>query len=92
MIKDLLEVQNEIKDLNTRRTELKNSLLGCCTYDRGIQGPSGKFTWSPVKARARMDTKRLKEEKPDIWAEYTVVGEPSRQARVTGPKKEKTKQ
>lgn len=90
-IKELLEVQSEIKQLNAKRTELKNELLGACTYDRGIQGPSGKFTWSPVKARARMDTKRLKEEKPDIWAEYTVVGEPSRQARVTGPKKEKAK-
>ena len=88
-IKELVDVQGQLKKLNKRRSELKNTLMSCCGNDRGLEGPSGKFTWSEVSARSRVDVKRLKEEKPDIWKEYLVLGEPSRQARVTGPKKSK---
>lgn len=88
-IAELVEIEKKMKKLKSDQSALKNELMCACGFDRGIQGDAGRFTWYSVAARTRIDSKRLKEEKPDIWREYTIVGEPSRQTRVSGPKKAK---
>lgn len=64
-------------DLLTQRVQAK---IGDA---KGIQWPGGKAQWVEVKGRETIDTKALREAQPEVAKQFTRVGAPSRQFRLT---------
>tara|TARA_R100000808_G_C2153431_1_gene163619 strand:+ start:4545 stop:5384 length:840 start_codon:yes stop_codon:yes gene_type:complete len=79
---ELDSVQNKIKELESTKSRLQNEIKACIGESSGLYTGSGKATWKLQKGRASIDTKRLKEEFPDIAKELTKHSKPKRMFRL----------
>lgn len=78
---ELVNVNRAIADNTKRKKELNNLLASMTEDSRGIQSAYGKWVWDVRKGSARIDTKRLKAEQPEVYEQFKTTGEPSRTAR-----------
>lgn len=80
------DIQAEADKVAYRLDEAKDALrdhIG--DRDFSHEGPFGRVSYTMPKPRETLDTKRLKDERPDIASEYTRVSEPAKRTlRVTG--------
>ena len=80
------DIQAEADKVGYRLEEAKDALrdhIG--DRDFSHEGPFGRVSYTMPKPRETLDTKRLKDERPDIASEYTRVSEPAKRTlRVTG--------
>ena len=81
-IEQLREIKEMIDSLSERKSLAENRLkemLG--EAEVGTIGDS-KVSWTTVAGRASLDSKKLKEEMPDVYNKYVTVGKPSRRFSV----------
>lgn len=83
LVFDLYDVNEEIKLLKQRKARLENQIKDLIGDDEGLWNDWGKVTWKLNKGRATIDTKRLREEEPEIATKFTRTSEPSRVFRQT---------
>lgn len=78
-LKDLERVETDIK---AQIDERKNRL--CAMLGENEIGEIGlwRVTWKPTKPRVTIDSKRLKEELPNVYEKYMKVGNPSRRFAI----------
>lgn len=69
-IDELESIKATIKDLDTKRKAIESELRAAIGDNRGIQTPRYKCTWTRTMAD-QLDTKRLKDELPDVCQAYT---------------------
>ncbi len=81
LVFELVNVNRAIADNTKRKKELNNLLASMTEDSRGIQSAYGKWVWDVRKGSARIDTKRLKAEQPEVYEQFKTTGEPSRTAR-----------
>lgn len=80
----LQNVKQQIKDLQEQQRLLENRLKECIGPAKGIYGKGFKLSWGWQKAPARLNTKRLRADHPDIVSEYTESADkPVRVFRTT---------
>lgn len=81
LIAELASINKDITKHITRKKEINNMLAGMTAEHRGIQSTHGKWVWDVRKGSARLDSKRLKAEQPEVYEQFKTTGEPSRTAR-----------
>jgi predicted phage-related endonuclease len=79
LYKDLLVVRAKHKEFEERKKQLENELRRLIGDSVGIKGIA---TWKETKARTRFDTKRFKEEQPDVYETYTLETPGPRMLRI----------
>lgn len=83
-IDELLKEEKNVKEaMDYAKNELR-LMLG--DYDVGVYELDGcfrKVTWKEQAGRVTIDSKRLKAEKPDVYAAYSKQGKPSRVLRIS---------
>lgn len=67
---EAVSLNQEIKALQARKREVDNAIKARVGDAKGIESESVRCTWSRFK-EARLDSKRLKAERPEIFAEYS---------------------
>jgi putative phage-type endonuclease len=75
-------VQSKLKQLESTKSKLQNEIKACIGESAGLYTGSGKATWKLQKGRASIDTKRLKEEFPEIAKKLTKHSNPKRMFRL----------
>lgn len=87
LLKKIDELSEVIKNAQTTMDEAKNKLrLMLGDYDVGtyqLDGYPRKVTWKEQAGRVTIDSKRLKAEKPDVFAAYSKQGKPTRVLRIS---------
>lgn len=82
---ELVKVRAEIKKLTELEEQYKTEIMQTLA-DKGeaLVTPEGKtlVTWKLAKAPARFDATAFKNTHPDLYAEYTVAGTPSRRMLI----------
>lgn len=81
-IERLQEIGDMLKSLNEQKTLAENRLkemLGEATVGRIADY---KVSWTEVAGRESLNSKKLKEEMPDVYNKYVTVGKPSRRFSV----------
>ena len=80
--KKLLELQEQEKGLKIDISQLQNELKEQMGDNEAAYRGNYQFTWSTVKGRSSIDTKKLKLEKPNIYMDYLKTGNPTRRFSV----------
>lgn len=70
LIKELEETKSQLKELEAQKKEAENKLKAMLGTNEAGETSEYIVTWKPVLQK-RLDTKRLKEEHPEIYEEYT---------------------
>lgn len=87
LLKKIDELSEVEKNAKTAMDEVKNKLrLMLGDYDVGayeLDGCYRKVTWKEQAGRVTIDSKRLKAEKPDVYAAYSKQGKPTRVLRIS---------
>ena len=67
----------QVKDIKAKEEELKNKILDAMRTHRveKIESPELTITYIAPTKRETLDSKKLKEEKPDIYLEYVQVSD-----------------
>ncbi len=81
LARKLRDTQTAITALSDEADRLKNLIKEQMGPIAKVIGPDYSFTWAEAKGRQTIDSKRLKEEMPDVAEKYTKVGEPTRVLR-----------
>jgi putative phage-type endonuclease len=76
-------VTQEIKRLKSEAEKLENQIAEAIGSDEGIRFEKHKATWKLEKGRANFETKRFREDHPDIAAQYTKKTPDKRRVRVS---------
>lgn len=71
-VAELVQVKAEIKALKEREDELTNGLKQKIGDRKGIITESYRISW-PRSESSRFDSKRFKQENPDVYADYMVT-------------------
>jgi putative phage-type endonuclease len=90
LIEDLIKHNDILSNAQKEVKRIKNQLALAAGDNVGIYSDLGRFTWSRQKGITRLDSKRLKADRPDLYEQFSKTSEPSRVARFT-KKKEDTK-
>jgi putative phage-type endonuclease len=77
----LRSVQDDLKALEKQEAVLKDKIKQQMGPIAKVRGADYTLSWTEVKGRQTIDSKRLKEEQPEIAAKYMKVGEPTRMLR-----------
>ena len=77
------ELKQGIAELTAQAKEIQNQLCGMLGDNEvGLAGET-KVCWKTIKGRTTIDSKRLKAEQPEVFAQYSKVGNPSRRFSIT---------
>ncbi len=85
LAKDLFDVRRRISELEADKRMKENLLKERVAESKGVVGVC---TWSETKPRVTVDSKKLKEEHPEIYEKYSKTGQASRQFRFIYQPKE----
>lgn len=81
-IDTLTETADSIKSqIEEKKNELR-LMLG--DAEAGTTASGRKVTWKTQAGRTTIDSKRLKAERPDVYAQYSKQGQPTRVLRIAG--------
>lgn len=80
LLRELVRVQSELKDLKVREEELKAGITSFMADKDTLIDSFGNTlaTWKTTKPRVSFDSAALKKAMPDIWNQYAKTGEPCR--------------
>ncbi len=78
IFKDYADYKKLIKDYTFLATECENKIKAMMGENKRAVIGEHKVSWINVAGRTGLDTDKLKEEEPEIYAKYKKVGKPSR--------------
>lgn len=81
----IAELEDIKKSIDEQIEAHKNGLrvmLG--DAETGTTASGRRVTWKTQAGRTTIDSKRLKAEKPDVWQQYSKVGNPTRVLKIAG--------
>lgn len=80
LLKELIRVQADMKDLKEREEELKSGITSFMADKDTLIDSFGNVlaTWKSTKPRVTFDSAALKKDMPDIWNQYAKTGDASR--------------
>lgn len=87
LLRQFLAAKAAAKEVDAEVNRLGNLLRQTIGDAEGFFCDDGKATWKWQQGAARIDTKRLRAEMPDVADAYTVRGDDTRVLRVKGAKK-----
>lgn len=76
--KKLLELQEQERNIKIDISLLQNEIKEEMGDNEEAYRGNYQFSWNTVKGRTSIDSKKLKQEKPDIYMAYLKTGSPSR--------------
>jgi putative phage-type endonuclease len=82
LAEQLRVLKDKIKELSTAKKDIETTLKAAIGENRGLQGDFGRILWSNSNGSTRVDVKRLKAEQPEIYAEFSLAGAPTRTFRA----------
>ncbi len=86
-IDKITALKAEVARLNAQVDALQDEIKTAMGDEQQVTTKSGfNIFWKWKKGTETCDTKRLKKERPDIYAEYLKVGNPTRAFSITKPK------
>ena len=80
------EASDDFTVAKKRKQAARNELQAAMGDHSKANAGAYKVAWSNRKGRVTLDSKRLKEDHPALYEEYTKVSPPTRAMRVTPPK------
>jgi|6_EtaG_2_1085325.scaffolds.fasta_scaffold00081_50 predicted phage-related endonuclease len=84
LARTLADVKDQMKSLDQQKRLIENQLKESIGPAKGIFNPTFKVSWGWQRSAARLNTSRLKAERPELVAEYTERSEkPIRVFRTT---------
>lgn len=84
----LAELRQQSRDIDADAEALEVAIKTCMGSADTLVGPGGRVlaTWRQRAASARLDTKRLKAEAPEVYERFAVTGEATRTFLLKGDK------
>lgn len=81
-LEELESIKNQIKALETDKKVIESELRSMIGGHKGVETPRYRCTWSRSES-SQLDTKRLKEEQPELCEKYTKTVNRDSGLRVT---------
>jgi len=78
-------LKESAKSIKAQIDEQENKLRAMLgDAEAGTTASGRRVTWKTQAGRTTIDSKRLKAEKPDVWQQYSKVGNPTRVLKIAG--------
>ncbi len=78
-------LKESAKNIKSQIDEQENKLRAMLgDAEIGTTAEGRRVTWKTQAGRTTIDSKRLKAERPDVWQQYSKVGNPTRVLKIAG--------